>query len=145
MIKTYFRLAFRGLLKNKVFSAINIFGLAIGLTCWFLISMFMSREFSYDAHQKLGDRLYQVGTISIDEGKEDRYSTTPAPMGPAMQQEFPEVENSVRLMKLFQDDKTLFQYQNGKDVSSFYETNGYMADSTFFRMFSYDFKEGNSA
>jgi putative ABC transport system permease protein len=48
-------------------------------------------------------------------------------------------------MKLFQDDKTLLQYKEGKDVRSFYETKGYMADSTFFRLFTYNFKEGNPA
>jgi putative ABC transport system permease protein len=145
MIKTYIKLAFRNLIKSKAFSFINIFGLAIGLSCCLLISLYLFKEFSYDTHQELGNRLYQLGTISIIEGKEDRYSTTPAPMGPMMQQEFPEIERTVRLMKAFQDDKTLFQYQAGKDIKSFYENNGYFADSTFFQLFTYTFKEGNPA
>ncbi|MCW3091914.1 MAG: macrolide transporter permease [Ferruginibacter sp.] len=145
MFKNYLRLSFRNLIKNRTFALINIFGLAIGLTCCMLISMYLFKEFSYDEHQQLGDRLYQVGTISIEQGKENRYSATPAPLVPTMQQDFPEIENSTRLLKLFQDDKTLLQYQDGKELRSFYETNGYMADSTFFRMFTYDFKEGNGA
>ena len=145
MFKTYIRLAFRSLVKNKVFSFINVFGLAIGLTCCLLISMYLVKEFSYDTQHKLGNRLYQVGTFSIMEDREDRSAHTPAPMAAAMQQEYPEVESATRLMKLFQDDKTLFQYQKGKELRSFYEMNGYMADSTFFRIFSYDFTEGHAA
>jgi putative ABC transport system permease protein len=143
MLKTYLKLAYRGLLKNKAFSFINIFGLATGLTCCLLISMYLMKEFSYDAQQKLGNRLYQLATISIDEGKQTRYATTPAPMAPTMKQEFPEIESTTRIMKAFQDDKTLFQYHNGNEIKSFYEGGGYLADSSFFRLFTYQFKEGD--
>src|SRR5437868_8447952 len=98
MLKTYIKLAFRSLVKNKTFTLINIFGLAIGLTCCMLISMYLYKEFGYDKHQKLGDRLYQLGTVSIQEGKESRYGTTPAPMAPTMKQEFPEIESTTRLL-----------------------------------------------
>src|SRR4051812_45885820 len=144
MIKTYFRLAYRSLVKNKLFSFINVFGLAIGLTCCLLIAMYIYQELSYDAHQQLADRLYQLGTESTIEGKTTRYGRTPATMVPAMQQEFPEIESFTRLMNLFQDDKTLMQYQAGGAVKSFYEDKGYLADSTFFRLFTYNFKEGNA-
>lgn len=143
MIKTYIKLAFRGLIKNKVFSFINVFGLAIGLTCCLLISMYIYHEFSYDTQHKDGNRLYQLATISIDGGKEDRYPTTPAPMGPTMKQVYPEVESVTRLLSAFQDDKTLLQYTQKNDVRSFYETKAYFADSTFFRLFTYKFKEGD--
>ncbi|MCU7548572.1 ABC transporter permease [Chitinophagaceae bacterium LB-8] len=143
MISNYIKIAWRNAVNNKVFSFINIFGLSIGLTCCLLISMYLFKEFSYDRQHALGNRLYQVGTLSIMEGKEDRFATTPAPLGPTMQQEFAEVESTVRLLKAFQDDKTLFQYKAGKDIHSFYETSGYFADPTFFRLFSYQFKEGN--
>lgn len=143
MVHNYLKIAWRNAKKNKVFSVINIFGLAIGLTCCLLITLYLLQEFSYDAHQKLGDRLCQVGTLSVVEGKQSRYATTSAPLAAAMQQEFPEIESTTRLMKAFQDDKTLFQYRHGKDLTSFYETNGYFADSTFFQLFTYRFKEGN--
>jgi len=143
MIKTYLKLAFRSLVKNKIFSLINVFGLAIGLTCCLLISMYIYHEFNYDANQKLADRLYQLGTRSKMEGKEERFGHTPAPMAPVMQQEFPEIESTTRIINAFEDDKTLLQYRAGKDIKSFYETKGYFADSTFFRLFTYSFKEGN--
>lgn len=145
MIKTYIKLALRSLLKNRAFSFINIFGLAIGLTCCLLISLYIYHELSYDSHQKLGNRLYQLGTLSILEGKEERYGRTPAPIAKAMQLEYPEIEKTARLINAFQDDKTLFQYREGNQLKSFYEDKGYLADSTFFQLFTYRFKEGNPA
>lgn len=143
MFQNYFKIAWRNLKSNKLFSLINVLGLAIGHTCCLLISLYIYHEWQYDTHHLKGDRLYQVGTLSIQEGKGDRYATTAAPMAPAMQQEFAEVESTARLMKLFQDDKTLFQYKDGGEMRSFYETGGYMADSTFFQLFTYTFKEAN--
>ena len=143
MIKTYIKLAIRSLVKNKVFSFINIFGLAIGLTCCLLISLYIYHEFSYDTHHKNGDRLYQVGSVSSMNGETTRGAGTPAPMAKALQQEYPEIESTTRLMRAFEDDKTLLQYRQGKDIGSFYETGAYFADSTFFQLFSYVFTQGD--
>jgi len=115
MFKNYFKTAWRSIKQNRTFSAINIFGLATGLICCLLISMYLFKEFSYDTQHKLGKRLYQLETLSIKDGKEDRGAGTPAPMAPAMQQEFPEVESYTRLISAFQDDKTLLQYGQGND------------------------------
>ncbi len=145
MLQNYFKLAWRNLKNNKVFSFINILGLAIGLSSCLLIAMYIYQELSYDTHHKLGNRLYQVGTVSILEGKSDRFATTAAPMAAALQQDFPEIESTTRLMKLFQDDKTLLQFGREGNMQSFYEDKGYMADSTFFNLFTYHFTEGNSA
>jgi putative ABC transport system permease protein len=84
--------------------------------------------------------------ISKIAGKEDRGANTSAPVGKTMQMDFPEIEDQARLMRLFSDDKTLFQYTDaaGK-TNSFYETKGYLADSSFFRIVTYFFKEGNAA
>ena len=131
-------------MKNKTFSFINIFGLAIGLTCCMLISMYLYYELSYDSQHKNGSRVYQLGTTFVKEGKEDRTANTPAPMARTMQMVFPEIEKSTRLLKAFSDDKTLLQYQDkdGK-LKSFNETNGFLADSTFFQILTYNFIEGN--
>lgn len=143
MIRTYIKLALRSLEKNRVFSFINVVGLATGLTCCLLISLYVYHEFSYDDHQQNGERLYQIGLSSSVDGELKRFATTPAPMAKAMQQEYGEVVQTARLMKAFQDDKTLLQFREGNNTRSFYETNGYFADSTFFQLFTYHFKEGN--
>ncbi len=146
MIKNYFKIAWRNLMKNKVFSFINVFGLSIGLTCCMLISLYLHNELSYDSYHKNASRIYQLGTTFVKEGKEDRTANTPAPMAKAMQMEFPEIEKGTRLLKMFADDRTLFQYTepNG-NVKSFFETKGFVADSTFFQVLTYKFKEGDAA
>ena len=148
MIKSYFKLAWRNLMKNKVYSFINVFGLAIGFTCCMLISLYLYNEMSYDSYHKDVNRIYQLGTIFIKPGKdvrpEDWTANTPAPMARMMQMEFPEIEEGTRLLKTFSDDKTLLQYaQPNGDMKSFYEKSGYLADSNFFRLLTYHFKEGS--
>ncbi|MGN6602435.1 MAG: ABC transporter permease [Ginsengibacter sp.] len=146
MVKNYIKIAWRNLMKNKVFSFINIFGLCAGLVCCMLISLYILNETSYDKYQKDADDIYQVGTTFIMQGQEKKGATTPAPMVAAMQQDFPEVQLTTRMMGLFAEDKTLLQYHE-KDgaTKSFYENKGFLADSTFFRMFTYNFIEGNPA
>jgi putative ABC transport system permease protein len=143
MIKNYLKLAFRSLAGNKVFSFINLFGLATGLTCCLLISMYIYQEFNYDTHHQQGERIFQLNTISSREGKVNRRATTPAPMAHTMMQDYPEIENVTRLLPAFEEDKTLLQVKAGNDLRSFYETRAYFADSSFFRIFTYHFKEGN--
>src|SRR6187200_1294234 len=146
MINNYLKIAWRNLMKNKIFSFINVFGLSIGLTCCMLIALYLHKELSYDTHHKNANSIYQLGTNFVKEGKEDRTANTPAPMAKAMQMEFPEIEKTTRLLKMFADDRTLFQYTepNG-NVKSFFETKGFVADSTFFQVLTYKFKEGDAA
>ena len=98
MFKSYFRIAWRSLMKNKTFSLINIFGLAIGLTCCMLITLYIVHETGYDRYQKDARRIYQVATAFTDDGGEHRSATTSAPVGRLLQQEYPEVQGSTRLL-----------------------------------------------
>ena len=144
MIKNYIKIAWRNMMKNKTFSFINIFGLSIGLTCCMLISMYLYYELSYDSNHKNASRVYQLGTTFVKEGKEDRTANTPAPMARTMQMVFPEIEKSTRLLRTFSEDKTLLQYTDKTgEVRSFNEAHGYLADSTFFQVLTYEFIEGN--
>ena len=144
MIRNYFKIAWRSLMKNKTFSIINIFGLSIGLTCCLLIALYLNFELGYDKHHPDANRIYQVGTTFIREGEEHMMPNTPAPMGAMMQQEFPEIEESVRLLGLFGEDKTLIRYSpQNNAATSFYENKGFLTDPGFFRFFNYDFVEGD--
>src|SRR5215218_7411954 len=144
MLKNYFKIAWRNIKNNKLFSFINVFGLSIGFTCCLLIALYVLHETSYDHHHKNADRLYQLATTFVKDGKDDPKPNTPAPMAAAMKQEFPEIEETTRILQLFADDKTLLQIQGDNGATkSFYETKGFAADSTFFRLFSYHFIEGN--
>lgn len=144
MFKNYLKLAWRNLLKNKTFSFINVLGLATGLTCCILITLYVVHETSYDRHHVNSNRLYLLGTDFIDEGKEDLSATTSAPVGRMLQQEYPEIEASSRILNLFGDDKTLLQLKekNGQ-LKSIYEQKAFLADSNIFQLLSYHFKEGD--
>ncbi|MBD0368666.1 MAG: ABC transporter permease, partial [Flavisolibacter sp.] len=126
MLKNYFKIAWRNLMKSKIFSFINIFGLATGLTCCMLISLYLYNELSYDTYHKNIDRLYQLGTTFMKKGeKGERTPNTPAPMAQAMKQEFPEIADATRIMALIAEDKTLLQYkEENRESKSFYETKG---------------------
>ncbi len=144
MLRNYLKIAWRNLAKNKVFSFINIVGLAAGLSCCMLISLYIYDELSYDTHHKDRSQLYQVGTVFVRPDGETKTANTPYPVADALQLEYPEIRSTTRLVGLFVDDKTLLRYDAGAGKSRvFYETKGYLADPTFFSFFSYNFIEGN--
>src|ERR1700750_191291 len=101
MIRNYLKIAWRNLMKNKAFSFINIIGLSTGLTCCMLVTVYLYNEISYDKYHKNSNTLYQLGTVFIKDGKEEKTPNTPAPMASTMQQQFPEISESARLMSLF--------------------------------------------
>jgi len=147
MFKNYLKTAWRNLKKNKIYSFINIFGLSAGLACCMLLAVYLNSEFNYDSYQKDLDQLYELATVFTFQHKESTFATTPAPMGEAMKKEYPEVEEFTRTFGLLSEDKTLLQLRSpdGKVTKSFYESNGFLADSTFFRIFTFDFIEGDPA
>lgn len=144
MFKNYLSVAWRNLVKGKLFSFINIIGLSVGLTCCMLITLYIMNETSYDAYQKNANNLYQIGTEFVGLGNFLKLPNTPAGMGETMKNVFPEIEQTTRLAHLYSEDKTLLQYREKTgEPKSFYETKGFLADSTFFRMFTYHFIEGD--
>ncbi|WP_420151145.1 ABC transporter permease [Spirosoma sp.] len=149
MLTNYLKIAVRNLLRSKSFSAINIFGLSVGMTCCMLLLLYIRSELSYDKHQQHASRLYLMAQETIigrgNKGAEsDKNSTASAPYAFALKSEFPEIEQVARLWINIIDDKALLQVrEGGKAVKSFYETKGYQVDSTFFDLFSYQFTEGN--
>ena len=146
MFSNYLKIAWRNLMKNKIFSFINIFGLSVGLTCCMLITVYLYNEVNYDKYHKNIDQLYQLATTFVKDGKEDKTPNTPAPIAAAMKEEFPEISETARLMSLFAEDKTLLQYKESNAApKSFYETKGFVADASFFKLFTYNFIEGNAA
>ena len=145
MVRNYIKIAWRNMMKNKFFSIVNIFGLSAGLASCMLIALYLHYETSYDSYQKNIDNLYQVGTINVKRGeKDDKSPNTAPPVAAAMKQEFPEVAESTRLLNLFADDKNLVQYNPADgDKKAFLEDHGFIADASFFHLFTYDFIEGN--
>jgi putative ABC transport system permease protein len=97
MIKNYLKIAWRNLLKNKGFSAINIFGLAVGIACCLLITLYVTDEMSYDNYHEKGDRIFRLNNNIKFGGIEQFMSQTPDLLGPDLKKDYPQVENQVRL------------------------------------------------
>ena len=143
MFKNYLKITFRNLVKNKVFSFVNIFGLAAGLSCCMLICLYIYDELRYDTHHQDVAQLYQIGTVFVRSDGETKTAATPAAVAEALKQEYPEIVSTTRLVGLFAEDKTLMRYDvSSKESKTFYETEGYLADPTFFSFFNYNFIEG---
>lgn len=133
------KIAFRSLVRNKVFAFINIFGLATGLATCLLIMLYIFDESSYDKHQQDAERIYRV-SASVQEGK---WASQPAPMAAALKKDFPEVEYSARLLKFPGQDRMLLRYEGANDNKQFFETDGYYVDKDFFQIFSYNLVKGD--
>jgi putative ABC transport system permease protein len=144
MIKNTLKIAWRSLMKNKVFSFINVFGLSVGLASCMFIGLYIHDELTFDRHHKNVGSLYQVNTEFIRSGDNKITPATPGGLAEALHQEFPEIVNTVRLSSLFVDDKTAIKYNSNGAIKSFYETKGYLADAPFFSFFNYDFVEGDA-
>jgi putative ABC transport system permease protein len=136
MLKNYFKIAWRNLMKSKVFSFINIFGLTTGITVCLMIFLFIINEFSFDNFHKNGDNIYRV-MRSFDKNK----SAAPwlsGPYAPALLNDFPgEIKKTIRIMP----DNDLISYNN----RPFNERKVYIVDSNFFTFFSFPLIKGNPA
>jgi putative ABC transport system permease protein len=140
MIKNYLLIAWRGLLKYKGFSLINILGLSVGITCCLLVGLFIKDEVSYDKYHENADRIYRVVKDFVnDDGSKVPDATTPPAIGAAIQREIPEIEHVVRFMPGWGGK---FYVRNGE--KRFIETNLYRADSSIFDVFTFQFLQGDS-
>ena len=97
MIKSYFRVAWRNLRKNKVYSAINIIGLAVGISVFWLMALYISDELSYDHQSVNANRIYRVVHSGEWSGGNFHLAQTPAFFGPTLKNEFPEIEATARI------------------------------------------------
>lgn len=142
MLKNYFKIAWRNLVKHKVFSLISIASLMVGTACCMLLLLYIKDETSYDRHHTHAKDLYRVTTSfhNID-GTPEAIATSSPPIVMTMLSEFPEVINAARIVSPPGAEENLIQYEE----QSFFESKGLLADSTFFQMFDYEFAEGNPA
>ncbi len=92
MIRNYIKTAFRSLLKNKGFTALNVFGLALGLATCLLIIFYVFDELSFDSYNKKADRIYRINEEIKFGGNENAYAVSPAPAAATLKSDFPEIE-----------------------------------------------------
>lgn len=137
MTKNYVQVAFRHVRKQKGYAFINILGLAIGLTCFVLIGLFVRFELSYDRFHEKADRIYRIGKEipSLEVQGSNRWLATPAPLAPVLLTELPEVEQVTQIIRssaLFEVGQKLFNEE------------GLFATQHFFDVFSFRLVQGNA-
>ena len=137
MIKNYLKTAIRILLRQKAYSAINIFGLTIGLASSLLIILYIVDDLSYDRFQTNPDRIYRVGFKGRLQGNEFSAATSPAPLAEAMKNEIPQVESAVRI-------GYWRTFPIRIEEKSFTEKKLILADSNFFDFFNFKLIQGNA-
>ena len=135
MLKKNLTIAIRSLWRHKGFSALNIIGLAVGMSAFFLIFQYVRFENSYDNFDKKGDRIYRLVTDLISTGQPQHTSNTSMPMAINLKADYPEIQDIVRLTTgspLLRRGETKFQ-----------EDGTVYADSSLFSIFDFPLIEGN--
>src|SRR6478752_9799814 len=125
MLKNLIKIAIRNILKDKTYSAINVIGLTIGITCSLFLLMYILDELSYDRYHKNAANIYRVVSNIREPDNAFTWAVAQIPLGVDLRDNYPEVKNVVRF---FGTDRTL--YKNGD--KQFYEEQFFLADSTVF-------------
>src|SRR6201996_2346009 len=137
MIKNYFKIAFRGLMKNKGYSFLNIFGLAIGIACAALIFLWVEDEVSYDNNNFKKDSVYLLRENQQFDTRVFTHSSTPGLLGPSIQSDVPGIANTCRMSEM--PASLLFTVGN----NSFFAKGKY-AENSVFDLFTLPFVRGNA-
>jgi putative ABC transport system permease protein len=136
MFKNYLKIAFRNLGKQRIFAAINVFGLALGMTCCFLIIQYVWHETSYDQFHKNSDRLYRMA-YQISFNEEITLARIPPAFATQFEENFPEFETYARM---YPRDLSI----TVTDTDKQFEVEGaYFVDSTLTKVFDFDFLKGD--
>ena len=137
MFRNYLAVAIRSLNRNRIYSFINVSGLALGVGCALVITLFVIDELSYDRHHEKADRIHRVVMDAKLMGKEINGGVSPAPMGQAMVEEIPAVESATRLWRR---GSVLIE----RDTRQFTEDVFY-ADLTYFEVFTHPLYQGDTS
>lgn len=138
MLLNEIKVALRNIRSSLLYTSINITGLALGIAASILITLYVIDEISFDAFHKQADNIYRVGLRAKISGQEVAAAATCPPMAQTVQDEFPEVQQVIRLA---QWQETVVSYSD----KAFTERNVLLADSNFFSFFSFNLLEGDPA
>ena len=137
LISNYLKTTIRHIRKNKIYSAINICGLAVGLACCMLIVLYVRFERSYDDYHVDADRIYRIAFHQYTSNGIRSYATSLGPLGPALIESFPQVESAVRIRRIGGESTVV------TESGRFIEDRIICADSQLFEIFHIPFIEGD--
>lgn len=144
MIRNYLKIGLRSLVKQKVYSLINIIGLSVGLASVIMILFYVEDEYSYDSFHANGENIYKVFLERSYPDHTSLYAVIPHSFAEPMKEDFPEVENYVRMFA--NNQEVVVSYTDENDVITTYEEDYfYLADSTFFDVFGVKLLKGDPA
>lgn len=135
MIKNYLTIAWRNLLKHKVFSLINILGLSIGMATCTIIFLYVHHELTYDLYNKKADRIIRVTASVVSPDNDLRLATAPALVTTTLKRDLPEVEETARLLSV---PVTIKQHEQLTREQDFYNS-----EQSIFSVFDFVFVEGS--
>lgn len=138
MLKNYISVALRNLIKHKFYSLINILGLSIGLTCFLMITLFVTDELSFDSFHSDGDQIYRMDFSGVINGSEFITSLASAPAAETMIKDFPEVEDATRIRT---SGNWMVKRKDGEDT--FNEEDATFADKNFFQFWDFKLIKGD--
>jgi len=141
MLQSYLKIGFRSLIKNRVYSIVNIAGLSIGLACFILIVIYIRHEAGYDSSFSNASNIYRLNTHVDVNGVTNHYPAAHYPAAFDMVDDFPEVVNATTLYRTFYLSNVLPRIRYGEEV--FEEEKFYLADSSFFSVFDFEFVHGS--
>ena len=138
MLTNYLKIAWRNLRKQPGLTFINVFGLALGLACCLLIMLYVADELSYDRYHEKADRIYRLNSDIKFGGNDMHMAVTPDPLGPTLKQDYPQVEQFVRL-----HERGTWLIKRAGSTNNLSEDNIIFADSTLFDVFTLPLVAGN--
>ena len=142
MLRNYFKTAIRNLIKQKVYTVINILGLAVSITACLLIVIYVKHETSYDAFFPNADRIYKMSLERKYPNHVTFYGSIPHSYATVMLTDFPEVENTMHMFGT--GDNSIIKYKvNDNEVKTFEEDYFMFADSAFFSFFDIGLVKGD--
>jgi predicted permease len=141
MIRNYFKIAWRSLQKNKLQTFINLLGLTVGTVCCLSLLIYVMAQFGYEKQFKNSNSIYRITTTVTSDGIGTQVSAgSSPPIAFALKEDYPEVKEVCRVVYFGEGNNGLLR-ATGSD-KAYYEPRGYIADSTFFKLFNYPFLEG---
>jgi putative ABC transport system permease protein len=138
MFKNYFKIAIRNFWRDKIYTSINIFGLAVGMSAFILVALMLQYLYSYDTFHKDYKRIYRVQQEIQDEQKSE-WTQTVYPLADELKNTIPEIEEAAVIREIWSE------YLTSKDDIVLKDKNGFLADPEILKILSFKFIEGNPA
>lgn len=142
MFRNYLKSAIRSLLKQRIYTLINLLGLSVSVAACLLITLYLKYEFSYDQFHEKGDRIYKMALERIYPEHRTFYSIIPHSFAEVMVEDFPEIEATIKLGGP-NDDVLVTYRKSDTEIITFEEDYFMMADSNFFSIFSIPLLKGD--